>query len=83
MKVVNQPKGSRCCGQACVATLIGIPLEESQELFKGLGKSWKGPTNWPDLRDVLWSYYHGDVSMNLKRVTKLSDLPKIAVLVVK
>lgn len=37
MKLVKQPKGSSLCGQACVAMLAGVSLEESTETFRTKG----------------------------------------------
>jgi hypothetical protein len=34
MKLVRQPKGSKQCGQACVAMVAGVSLKQSIELFK-------------------------------------------------
>ena len=33
MKLIAQPIESKLCGQACVAMLLGIPLEDSIKLF--------------------------------------------------
>lgn len=35
MKLVRQPEGSSLCGQACVATIAGVSLEESIRAFDG------------------------------------------------
>lgn len=35
MKLIRQPKGSSMCGQACVATIAGVSLEESIKAFGG------------------------------------------------
>ncbi len=33
MKLITQPKNSKCCGQACIAMIAGISLEESIKVF--------------------------------------------------
>jgi len=33
MEIVMQPENSNCCGQACVASILGITLEKSIKLF--------------------------------------------------
>jgi hypothetical protein len=48
MKLVKQPPKSNCCGQACVATVAGISLEDSIEKFRKRGK-----TRAADVRDAL------------------------------
>lgn len=48
MKLVKQPPNSNLCGQACVATIAGISLDEAVSLF---GK--KGKTRTGDVRDAL------------------------------
>ncbi len=48
LKIVHQPEGSNLCGQAVVATILGITLDKSIELFGS-----KGKTDWWQLRDVL------------------------------
>lgn len=48
MKLVRQPKGSNLCGQACVATIAGITLEESTEVFRT-----KGYTNTKIVKQAL------------------------------
>ncbi len=76
MKLVKQPAGSSCCGQACVAMIMQIPLKLCITLFKN-----KGATNYPALRKVL--HVNGyDVPDRLTRVHRLSDLPRRALLVV-
>lgn len=35
MKLVRQPENSSLCGQACVATIAGVSLEESIAAFNG------------------------------------------------
>ena len=37
MKLVKQPTGSSLCGQACVATICGLTLEESAMIFRSKG----------------------------------------------
>lgn len=44
MKLVKQPKGSNLCGQACVATIGNISLEDSIRIFDREGR-----TNTKDL----------------------------------
>lgn len=39
MKLVRQPKGSNLCGQACVATLCGITLDEATILVRKTGQT--------------------------------------------
>lgn len=39
MKLVKQPVGSSQCGQACVATVCGITLEESLMIFRRKGQT--------------------------------------------
>ncbi len=48
LKIVFQPEGSNLCGQAVVATLLGITLDQSINLFGS-----KGKTDWWQLRDIL------------------------------
>lgn len=35
MELVRQPKNSNLCGQACVATIAGVSIEESIKAFDG------------------------------------------------
>lgn len=44
IKPVYQPDGSNCCGQACVAMVAGVSLDEAK---RAVGKS--GTTCGPDL----------------------------------
>jgi hypothetical protein len=44
MKLIMQPEGSSLCGQACVAMIAGITLEESIKVF-----GTKGGTHTNDL----------------------------------
>lgn len=39
MKLVRQPKNSNLCGQACVATLAGISLRDSIDIFRTKGRT--------------------------------------------
>ena len=39
INLIKQPKGSNLCGQACVAMITGISLEESIKLFGSKGKT--------------------------------------------
>ena len=39
INLIKQPEGSNLCGQACVAMIAGISLEESIKLFKSRGKT--------------------------------------------
>jgi hypothetical protein len=39
MKLVRQPHGSNLCGQACIATICNITLEESIMLVRTSGKT--------------------------------------------
>lgn len=39
MKLVKQPTGSNQCGQACVATISGLSLEESLMIFRRKGQT--------------------------------------------
>jgi len=39
MKLVRQPQGSDLCGQACVATICGITLDEACMLARTHGKT--------------------------------------------
>lgn len=48
MNLVKQPPKSNCCGQACVATIAGISLDEAIALF---GK--RGKTRASDVREAL------------------------------
>ena len=43
MKLVRQPEGSSLCGQACVATIAGVSLEESIQAFctRGGTHTWQ------------------------------------------
>jgi hypothetical protein len=50
MKLVRQPPNSNLCGQACIATIFGITLEEA---IKAVGK--KGKTYGSDLRRAIQS----------------------------
>lgn len=50
LKLVRQPKDSNLCGQACVATILGITLDESIELF-----GTRGRTTWKKVIGVLRS----------------------------
>ncbi len=56
LKLVRQPKGTNQCGQACIATLAGITLEEAIDLV-----GTKGLTRTKQLRDALQSlgFYAG------------------------
>lgn len=45
LDLVRQPEGSNLCGQACVATLANVSLEEA---CKAVGK--RGRTRWTDVR---------------------------------
>jgi len=49
MKLVRQPKGSSLCGQACVATIAGVSLEESIMAFGGT----RGGTSTKQVVDAL------------------------------
>lgn len=49
LKLVRQPEKSNLCGQAAIATLLGITLDKAISLFGG--KS--GKTDWWQLREVL------------------------------
>ncbi len=57
MKLVRQPKGSKLCGQACIATVCNITLEEAIELV-----GTKGRTNTKQLKAALGAkgIKHGD-----------------------
>ena len=48
MKLVRQPEKSNCCGQACVAMLAGITLEESMDVF-----GTRGTTSTKDVVNAL------------------------------
>ena len=48
MKLLLQPVGSNCCGQACVAMICGITLEQSIQLL-----GTKGKTNTAQLIEAL------------------------------
>lgn len=76
LKNVRQPEGSKCCGQAVVATLLGLTLEESIERFGS-----RAATNWPDLYRVL--HWTVEVPKKLTRCTDLRKVPARAILVVK
>lgn len=39
MKLVRQPPNSNCCGQACIATIAGLTLDESIALCGTKGKT--------------------------------------------
>jgi hypothetical protein len=39
MKLVRQPPGSNLCGQACIATLLGISLDEAVMLARVEGQT--------------------------------------------
>jgi len=39
LKMIMQPEGSNLCGQACVAMLLGISLDESIKLIGKRGKT--------------------------------------------
>jgi len=39
MELVRQPFASNQCGQACVATICGITLEESLMIFRCKGQT--------------------------------------------
>jgi len=39
MKLVRQPKGSSLCGQACIATLCNISLDEATMLVRKSGQT--------------------------------------------
>lgn len=49
MKLVRQPENSSLCGQACVATIAGVSLEESIQAFRGT----KGGTRTKQVIDAL------------------------------
>ena len=51
MELVKQPKNTNLCGQACVATVAGISLDESIKAFGG----HKGRTKTHHLIDALAS----------------------------
>jgi len=40
MKLVMQPRDSALCGQACVAMLTGVTLDEATKLVGTKGKTW-------------------------------------------
>lgn len=48
INLVEQPEGSRICGQCCVAMVAGIPIDEA---INTVGK--RGSTTWKDLRGAL------------------------------
>ncbi len=83
MKLIRQPVGSSCCGQACVAMVLGVMLDESIALHRT-----RGATNWPDLRRAMVRYsnileYDLPLPDRLSRVRySLLELPKRAILVV-
>lgn len=53
MELVLQPIDSHCCGQACVAMICGITLEQSIQLFGSSGK-----TNTAQLIEALREHGH-------------------------
>jgi len=57
MKLVRQPPCSNLCGQACIATVLNITLDESIELM-----GTKGKTDTRQLKDALDAHgvEHGD-----------------------
>jgi hypothetical protein len=81
MTTVLQPKGSRICGQACVATLLGISLEHATKLV-----SKKGATNLKHLIPPLLMSYNCS-NVKLMRTSPLShwtqQVPKIAIMRVR
>lgn len=75
MKHVRQPKPSNLCGQACVAMILGISLDEAIERMKT-----RGGTRTKQLVKVLRD--SGKVTCNgkLSRVRKDFKPPKCAVM---
>lgn len=81
MKLVRQPRDSNLCGQACVATVAGITLEESIAIFRKRGK-----TSTCHLREALkhcgFDPYHGATRM-CKASAWIGRLWNSATLIVK
>lgn len=72
MERIDQPEGSNLCGQACVAMLLGISLEEATGRVKH-----RGCTNWKMLRRALVA---GGLACGeqLYRVTARRQVPDLA-----
>lgn len=75
MKLIKQPENSNLCGQACVAMLLGISLEESIEL---IGK--KGKTSLKHLKPAISSKY---IVKDRERTTSMPIYSRVALLSIK
>ncbi len=69
MKLINQPEPSNSCGQACVAMVANITLDESIKLFKS-----KGCTGTKQVAEVL-NKLGFECKNILTRITKGFILP--------
>ena len=72
MRLVKQPEGSKLCGQACVAMLCSITLEEAIEAVGS-----KGATTTKQLKIALEEH---DVACGKRRVRGMPDKTETALL---
>lgn len=81
MELVQQPKGSSLCGQACVATIAGVDLDTS--VAKAFGGK-KGRTTARDLQHAL-DYFGlvGNVPLELNKTKQWSDLPRLGTSIIR
>ena len=75
MKLVEQPEGSRQCGQACVAMLANTTLEDVVGMV--------GPrlTKWDEIYSALFQYGI-PAQPNLEPVFHQDDLPETSVVII-
>lgn len=76
LTMVFQPTGSKLCGQACVAMILGITLEQS---IIQIGK--RGCTNTKDLVKII--NRHQPTKFRLTKVSKHQPIPTTGLLKVK
>jgi hypothetical protein len=70
LNLVMQPPNSNLCGQACVATVVGVTLEESIAVFRK-----RGLTRTRQVAEAFWRF--GIASFGrLTRITSGTKLPK-------
>lgn len=77
MEVVRQPQGSSLCGQACVAMLCGISLEQAIKEFGS-----KGRTTASQLASVLVRHGYMTGSKAIRHYSRsVDDLPRKTLIV--
>jgi hypothetical protein len=69
MKLVQQPEGSNLCGQAVVAMLLNLSLEEACELMGKRGKTTS--------KDLVQALCKGGVGVGQKRIPLRGNPPPL------